>query len=212
MYTRASIETLRKIVNIREVLCDIGGVIGSDIIDSSTELRCACPLHKGDQKTGFSWKKTEGIWSCFTKGCGELDSITRDVFGFVSLKLGISFIESIELLASKYNFTLDSSEEDSTTRTVLECAGRSRYIINQLETLRKLPGYSNNKKDLQAIIEYLGMRGYTDLKAIQNFNLYPCIDPSGRLRLGIPSYDFDGSLVGVNARRLDGIIQYHQVF
>jgi hypothetical protein len=192
MYTRDSIESLRKFVSLRDILTDIGGVPYSEIIDSSTEFRCACPLHHGDQKT---------------KQCGDFE-VTRDVFGFVSLKLGISFIEAVELLANKYHFTLEQGADEANVRLNLECANRSKFMIDRLHTLQELPGYSNDKRDWSLIIEYLKLRNYKDLEAIKLFNLYPCIDAVGKLRLGIPSYDDSGNLVGVNARRLDSLLDY----
>ena len=38
--------------------------------------------------------------------------------------------------------------------------------------------------------------------------MYPCKDPNNYSRLAIPIFDILGNLVGVNCRRLDGVVKY----
>lgn len=209
MYTKESIEQLKQIINPVEVLIHVGGVSASEMTDNGYEVRCSCPLHGGDNPSGFSWRSQEGVWTCFTKGCGEASG--RDVFAFVQLKLGMNFKEAVEYLANMFGFSLQSGEVSEVSNYVK--ASKVRKDMQALTAssaqqlkLSTLPGYyPEGKEDVYA---YLSSRGYNDPSIIEYFNLYPCVDSFKCLRLGIPAYDTDGDLVGVNARRMDGILEY----
>jgi DNA primase len=210
MYTRESIELLKQSIDLKEVLITFGGVAPASITDTGDELRCPCPLHGGDNKTAFSWKKSTRNWVCFSHGCGE-ETVSHDLFGFLKLKLGINFIQAVELLArsfgiilekgditseNKYNFSKESIKQNN----LLE-----KYKVNELKELSWLPGYYQD--GFEYILKYLESRNYNynDLKV---FNLYPCLDFLNTLRLGIPVYDENNKLVGINARLMDTIMDY----
>lgn len=210
MYTKESIENLRNVTDVKEVLMHVGGVPASDITDNGYEVRCSCPLHGGDNSSGFSWRIQDGVWTCFTKGCGEGSG--RDVFAFVQLKSGMSFKEAVEYLAQMFGFSLEKGEvgemsnylKTSQVRKDLQLLSRAKE--EQKLMLKSLPGYREEGKP--EIYQYMQMRGYNDPEIIDYFNLYPCVDHFGYLRLGIPAYDESGNLVGVNARRMDGLLVY----
>lgn len=214
IYSRESIHSLKNLVNPSEILNTVGNIPYSCITDSGSEVRCPCPIHRGDQSTGFSWKKSDGIWSCFTKKCGEDSNIIRDVYGFVMLKKGLSFSGAVKYVADMHGFSLQEGDINSLAYFYLlsdfkkQQSIKNRYRIERLEELKELPGYYNDKKAFEYVNKYLFSRGYKDLRLLEDFNLYPCIDSLGSLRVGIPSYDEDGRLVGVNSRRLDGILSY----
>jgi DNA primase len=210
MYTKESIENLRQIADPKEVLMSIGGVSAANMLDNGYEVRCCCPLHGGDNASGFSWRLQDGVWTCFTKGCG--DGSGRDVFAFVQHRTGCSFREAVESLAEMFGFSLEEGEVSgmsdylraSKVRKDLQIISQAK--ITKQEHLKSLPGYyEKGKADVYA---YLASRGYYDPTLIEMFNLYPCVDAFGYLRLGIPAYDEEGELVGVNARRMDGILLY----
>ena len=62
---------------------------------SSGSYRCACPLHHGDNKGGFSIHKHDGKWKwkCWTNDCGEGDTID-----FVMIWQGLDFQAACEWL------------------------------------------------------------------------------------------------------------------
>jgi len=214
IYSRQSLQTLKTMINPAEIISTVGNIPYSCIIDNGSEIRCPCPIHGGDQITGFSWKKTEGLWSCFTKGCGENTEIIRDVYGFIMLKKGVSFAEAATLLADMYGFSLEEGEvRDFSTLYIASKikktqAAKIKYKIDRLEKLKNLPGYCKSQEAHSYINSYLQLRGYDKLELLYPFKLYPCLDLNGSLRIGIPSYDEENRLVGVNARRLDGILTY----
>ena len=212
MYSRECIERLRQLVDLREVLTSYGNVSHQDIVETSDEIRCPCPIHQGDNRSGFSWRKSTGLWKCFTKDCGN--SGEHDVFGFVSLLQGVTFKQAIDLLAERYNFPLeeedeelniDSDSEEYTKDCIKFGSYKKKYQATNIKTLSNLPGYYKN--GFPNVFKYLSCRGYK-YSDIKKFNLYPFLDINNLLRVGIPVYDDIGRLVGVNARLMDNIIEY----
>ena len=99
-YTQDSIERLRETVDI------------VDLIGTRTDLRRVgsrwvglCPFH--DERTpSFSVDTGKGVYHCF--GCG----VGGDAIGFVREIEGLDFVESVELLAERYNVELKRERED----------------------------------------------------------------------------------------------------
>lgn len=210
MYTKESIEGLRGISDPREVLMHVGSISAAEMTDNNYEVRCCCPLHGGDNDTGFSWRLQEGMWTCFTQGCGEGSG--RDVFAFVQLKLGIDFKEAVEYLADMFGYSLEKGQSEGTSNYLKSSRIRQDYqsmeraVQQGQQVLWDLPGYYEGGQSY--VDSYLASRGYTDSSLIRKFNLYPCWDAFEYLRLGIPAYDADNQLVGVNARKMDGVLSY----
>lgn len=212
MYSKESIETLRNICDVKDILISIGGVPILDISEMGDEIRCPCPLHGGDNKTAFSWKKSLNKWTCFTKGCGS--GTRKDIFSFISIKLNISFQAAVELLADRYKYTLSSVSDniipDNKIRETLlkniRIHGiKNKYIVDNLKELVGFPGYYED--GLDKLLEYLKTRDYI-YDDVKIFNFYPHMDNLGHLRLGIPVYDDQNRLVGINSRLMDTIIKY----
>lgn len=214
IYSKNSLETLRDLADPVEILSTIGGIPYYHIQDMGTEVRSPCPLHGGDHKTAFSWKKGDGIWTCFSKRCGEEDGVIRDLYGFVMLKKGVPFDEAARIVAGMYGFSLEQQDIDSFSELYIasklkkDYSKVDKYIIDQLEELNELPGFVGNKDTYTFMMRYLYRRGYYDVELIKDFKLYPCVDSKGFLRLGIPTFDDNNRLVGVNSRRMDSILNY----
>jgi len=84
-----------------------------DLVGSRTELRRAgvnrytglCPFHD-ERSPSFGIDPSEKLYHCF--GCGA----GGDVFRFVEETESLRFGEALELLADRYNVTLERTEED----------------------------------------------------------------------------------------------------
>ncbi|RLI00228.1 hypothetical protein DRO38_06855, partial [Candidatus Bathyarchaeota archaeon] len=209
-YKRESLEELRQLADPKEVLIHVGGVSAASIKDNGYEIRCPCPLHGGDNDSGFSWKSHEGMWTCFTKECGKGSG--RDIYAFVMLKNGIQFNEAAELVAKMFGYSLEKGNSEGYSAYMTAAEARKDFQAMQrtkptkLEVLRSLPGYYESGSD--HVSQYLKFRGYEDQNLVWKFKFYPCIDSHGILRMGIPAYNELGELVGVNARRMDGVLEY----
>lgn len=209
-YSPETLQELRSLVNPVDLLTGTGGVSLSDIMVGHDEIRCPCPLHGGDNKSAFSWRKSTGTWTCFSQNCGN--NLPRDVFNFVSLKLGISFAEAILYVAQQCGFDLPNEENIENKQIYELCRDAVRdvnlakkYRIENLKELSYLPGYT--KEGFDTIVSYLETRGY-DYDDLKLFKLYPSKDSFKLLRLGIPVFDEKGKLVGINARLMDTIMEY----
>lgn len=211
MYTRQSLDFLKETVDPKDILITIGGISPSKISDDGDEIRCPCPLHGGDNKTSFSWKRSKGSWACFSRGCGENHS--HDIFGFVELKLNLNFITAAELLSRQFGVALQkegaleksNSEYIYASTTVKEKNRLEKYKVDNLEQLGWLPGYY--EQGFEYLLDYVTERGY-NYEEVKGFNLYPSVDFLNILRMGIPVYDENNRLVGINARLMDKVMSY----
>lgn len=213
MYSKQTINLLRTRVDPLQVLLDIGGVTYADIQDKTTEYRCPCPIHGGDNKLGFCWSKSYDGWKCFTRQCES--QFSNDVFGFIQAKTGCSFKDAIETVADLCNYSLtqddidvDGSEYDMLLETIKSNNALEKAKIKDVAVLHELPNFYNHDLGFELIEKYIQTRNYSCLAEISKYNLYPFLDWHNQLRIGIPSYTKSGKLVGVNARRLDGILDY----
>lgn len=208
-YNPNTLRELKDSVNPVDILSGIGGIPMSDIVIGGDEIRCPCPLHGGDNKSAFSWKKSTNTWMCFSRGCGS--SINRDVFGFVSLKLGIPFRESVLQVARLCGKNiLEEADEKSeidiiNKKTIKFSRSSKRYKLSPLKELSFYPGYI--KSGFPLMLKYLESRGY-NYETLDCFKLYPSKDSFGLLRLGIPVFDEFNKIVGINSRLMDTVIDY----
>lgn len=206
-YTRESLQALKDLVDPIDILNSFCSISSSDISDTGNEIRCPCPLHHGDNNSAFSWKRDTGTWTCFSHGCGN-NSKSKDIYSFVCLKLNLTFKEAVERIAELVNFQLEegTSERDegkSGLMKNLKSLNKFNRNIDNVE-LTYLPGYDPS---FYGIVEkYIKARGF-DPEVIKEFNLYPRMDDT-ILRMGIPIYDQNGILVGVNARLMDKVLSY----
>lgn len=62
-------------------------------------IRCACPIHHGDNKTAFSWSRNLGVWKCWSHGCdGEFNGMTgKDAISFIRKYKRCSVQEAVSI-------------------------------------------------------------------------------------------------------------------
>lgn len=136
---------------------DIVEIIGSYIKLEHKGKNCfgVCPFHD-DHSPSMSVSSQKQIYKCFV--CGA----TGNVFNFVENYLGVSFLESVKIVADKIgeSFTLRESKEDT--------KNKKYYDIMNLTTLL----YQNNLRTEEGIdaIKYLHERGLND-EIIKDFSI-----------------------------------------
>ena len=94
---------------------------------------CACPLHGGDNPTGFSVFEKDGrqYWKCWTRGCGA-----GDVIDFIMVWQGFDFKRACEFLGG--NTLADPVEMERLARERHERAVEEhRRTEQQMEARRK---------------------------------------------------------------------------
>src|SRR5271170_4814528 len=101
IFTKNSLETLRGRIDLVEVLAT-----HLDFKKSGAAYKALCPFH--DEKTpSFMIHKGDAHYHCF--GCGA----HGDAIQFLMTHLKMSFVESIESLAQKFNVHLEKVEGSS---------------------------------------------------------------------------------------------------
>jgi len=85
------------------------GLLGFNISKStSKEIRAACKVHGGDNKTSFRMNKQTKNWVCFSHGCH--DEIGYDVISLVMRILNLSFTDAVRYLESITGFDIHNEE------------------------------------------------------------------------------------------------------
>jgi DNA primase len=147
-YTQDSIERLRESVDI------------VDLIGSRTDLRRVgsrwvglCPFH--DERTpSFSVDTGKGVYHCF--GCG----VGGDAIGFVRELEGLDFVESVELLAERYNVELKREREDPAEEERRRRRGRLLALLER--TAAFYEKYLWGSDDARVARDYLAGRGLAE--------------------------------------------------
>ena len=79
-------------------LADLARKEGAKLKQSYGEWRGPCPIHNGNNPTGFVIYESGGkqVWHCFTRDCGGGDAID-----FIQKKRGCDFVEACHILGGK---------------------------------------------------------------------------------------------------------------
>ena len=140
MIKKESIENLKNYLDVVDVISQF-----LDLKKAGANFKACCPFH-GEETPSFVVSPTKQIYHCF--GCGA----GGDSIKFLMEYEKLSYPETIEKLASMYNFTLDydSSNEKKRDTRVLDSV--KKYFQNSF--------VSNN-----SMKEYIKNRGISDFSA-----------------------------------------------
>src|SRR4051794_18078481 len=123
LYTQESIDRVKDAVDMVEL---VGA--RSDLRRVGTRWTGLCPFH--DERTpSFSVNAENKLYHCF--GCGE----SGDAIKFVQETDGLTFAETLELLAERYNVELKREQEDP------EAEQRRRRRDRLLSLVERATGY-----------------------------------------------------------------------
>jgi hypothetical protein len=87
-------------------LLHIAELAGAQFTKHGPEWRSACPIHGGDNKSGFAVFDNESRWACFTNDCG-----TGDVIEFVQKWRNLDFTGACEWLGGQHETDPVKNEE-----------------------------------------------------------------------------------------------------
>lgn len=87
------LEMMKQRINPRFMIEELGFKIERE---TPKELRCACIIHGGDNKTAFRFNKSTNTWVCFTHKCHE--KFGNDIIGLIRSVTGYDFMGAIEWL------------------------------------------------------------------------------------------------------------------
>lgn len=80
------------VINSKLDLLQLVESTGGRLHKSGSEYRTHCPIHGGDNETGFAIYDNGKRWTCFTGGCGSGDAL-----GFIMATRKIGLLQAIEI-------------------------------------------------------------------------------------------------------------------
>lgn len=114
-------------------------------------IRCACPIHNGDNPTAFVINE-DFLWSCHTGGCGA-----GDVFTFIELMEDIDFPKAVKKTAEILDIDIEN----------LIIAERKNDYLKEVEKFLK---YIKSKKKKKVMGEYTPKADLTQVRSFRNFD------------------------------------------
>jgi len=166
------IEYLKTSIEPRYLLENLGINVEHE---SYKEIRCSCPVHRGDNKTAFRFNKETRTWVCFTHKCHEIYG--NDIIGLIKALTGKDFIEAvnhlkflvgdvneIDYIESKRNREI-SNFIQSYDRITLKHKSVNEPSLKKFRTLRTI--YFNSKGFKNSTLDYFEVGGgWTDSQGI----------------------------------------------
>ena len=157
MIKRDSIDKLIDITRIEEVVGDYVNLKRRGVNQIGL-----CPFH--DEKTpSFTVSPAKGIFKCF--GCGE----SGNSIGFVMKHEQLSFPEAVRLIAEKYNFELEETEQTA-EELQLRDERESLFIITKFAKEYFESNLFETEAGRSIGLSYFKERGYTE-QTIKKFGL-----------------------------------------
>lgn len=131
-------------------------IIGIDYEVIADEIRCACPVHMGDNKTAFVHRKDHGKWSCYTKNCHKSgnDAINLLILILRNENVDTNYRHAIEWCINNLGLITDKIENSESSAEDYALVQMNREIRADQE-LNEL--VNNNDQTIDAIpIEKIG--------------------------------------------------------
>jgi len=195
-------------------------------ITHADEIRCACPIHGGDNDTAFSYDKRKMYWRCFTGHCHE--QYKNNIFGLVQAVLSnkhgrrVSFYDAVYWLAALLNVSIvDPSNASAASLNEIEV---SRIVSENRR--RSTPHFVKTRFDPIPIAsvaarwkpsEFFLKQGFT-VETLKRFYVSDChsVGKPMYYRAFTPVLDDTGQyMIGVTGRTLLSQChvcgQYHQI-
>lgn len=166
---------------------------GVDISERSAQynrVRCACPLHDGDNPTAFSFDLNSKHFTCFTHHCGESrgdwfsvpkDGVpaSRDIFLFIKLmeekkareegrRFTCYFSTAIKIAAEIAGITLDESTV-SYNKDMLDRLDNQKWIRTMAKVNQQVELEIFDESEIEMYKAMLPLCGYIDSR---NFDEY----------------------------------------
>lgn len=176
-------------ITIEKLLIKLGS---KRISKNGREIRCTCPIHKGDNENAFVWNLDTNLWFCFT-GCvagGDIFDLIEQIFKPESFKANIIMccdLLEISFSAEELNSvkSRDMKEQRQFVQHMIKMTRNKtnqRYDLQLLGTHRKINSYRNFDSEL------LTSHGVTYIEELK--------------RVSFPIKDENGLIVGSSCRTI----------
>jgi len=197
---RDRLENIKAAVDPRELVESLGFSVTRE---TSREIRGACAIHGGDNKTSFRFNKETRTWVCFSHQCHEV--FGHDIIGLIKAAMSMDFLQAVSYL-EKFVGDVDINLLDSRRKKEKEEFIRSR--AKRSEAAAK----NVNEKDLQLFIpfrsDYFLKKGYTK-ETLDFFEIAGgYTDSFKHVRDIIPIRDDEGTLMAYSLRDITDTESY----
>lgn len=189
---RFMMQRLKESVDPRYLLEQLGFEISRE---TGREIRGACRLHGGDNKTSFRFNKETRTWVCFSHRCHDI--FGNDIIGLIKGCFGIEFIDAVNYLKSiagditsvDYLSYKRNKEKEEFMRSHKKTKVSSE-IVNE-QCLRQFKNFRS---------KYFLSKGFSK-KTLDFFEIGGGhTDGYGYIRDVIPIRDVEGNLTGYSLR------------
>ena len=188
-YNKNDVQLLKETVDLSLLLHSLGFKITTE---NSREIRAACAIHGGDNKSAFRLNKDTRTWLCFTNKCQE--TYGYDLIGLIKGVLKVDFKESLKYLQdlvgdTEINASLRVSKQFSKDRDAFiksyASPKKPAYVSeDHLISYRPLRSNTFKRKDnfSDSTLDYFEVAGgFTDDYGIRR-DIIPLRDAEGTLK------------------------------
>lgn len=216
--SQTTLNEIREAANDRiDFILDELGMDVDKLTGFSDEIRCACPIHGGDNPTAFSYSTTYRRWRCYTNRCHE----NRDtIFGLAQELLAkkldreVGFRETVYWLAQKLEIPItgEGTVIEDPDRIEASKLNRETRLRNNIK--RRVQSKHDSEKFPPIPIEeiassikpspYFLKQGFTEA-ILKKYMVGLCEDPRKPMfnRSFVPVLDDTGKMViGVTGRSI----------
>jgi DNA primase len=168
--------------------------LGIEYTERYSYIQTACPIHKGDNKTAWSWHIEKGIYQCFSKGCH--DRFGKDIYGLICGILDCNREQALDFLRKLFGNDVASVD----LAAYREKLSNKHYIATAPRHKTK---YVNSILNQFTYHQYLESRGYPR-ELIESYQIGYAGQGYSYMtnRIIVPVRDIDFSLVGFSGRTL----------
>lgn len=190
-----------KILAIKEQanlkILDIFDKLGIDYRERYQYVYAACPIHEGDNESGWSWHLELGMFRCYTRGCHEDNG--KDIFSLIRGINKCGFIQAVRFVEKICEF----SEEDM--RGVIERNENKKFVMSVKKEKRNQRIYPEECLNKLIYHDYLETRGFPK-ELIEKYQIGLGNTPYKKMhnRIVFPVRNIDGNLVGFTGRDITG--------
>ncbi len=154
---------------------------------------CPCPIHGGDNPTGFTFYKNKNAWGCWTHHCEE--EFGSDIIGLVAGLQSLSRYDAAKWILNVCNGSLEDYDPlEIERKKFLRNNKREEKIAPKIYNKELLSGMDGN-------VPYFMNRGFS-LDILKRFYGFAANTPGKRLyrRACFPIFDPSDNIIGFTGR------------
>ncbi len=167
--------------------------MGLNLNDRGSYINGPCPVHGGNNPSGFSWLKSEGFWRCWTNNCHE--EFGDDIIGLARGVMTLPYKEVCSFLRNLVNV------EDS---AIIREKIKNKKFVDKFKHTQISKDYHSEDylQELEYHPYFLG-RGFSS-EAMNEFGIGFCNNENSQFycRMVIPVRDRFGGIVGFTGRTI----------